>query len=400
MSGDGGDIPAAPALLIDLSVNALAVGEEPIDNEEEDQEHTGELLVDFSERSIPSAGQLAVGEEPIDKEEEGQEQTGVLLVDFTERSMPLDRGESSFSFVQCPQDTIASDIKDSMCISVEGKTADTSSSPSAFEEAAVNSAPTPNNAVSESLVGEIFTTEKKDETAQAVSLVEASSSVTSVFSQNSLIGNDGIAQNSVTASAILSSTVTSNPTQKESGEGTSKIVTKNPFDSFGDYVVNFFQRTVVYEEELELRQSQRRPQLNSTFHGSSRRNIHISTEFAEGQASTSTADTTIDVKLNKANGLTTPELEALATVEAISGFRDVSEVKKQLKAEHSFYVVDENQTKKKMRNADEAQIETEASTKQQAENWAIFFREKNKIKFNEAAIEVCFMLYYLFFICY
>jgi len=381
MSDDGDDAAAAPAPLIDLSVSVhlrkgggelvntssfarrLAVGKEQTDKEEGDEETTTKLLEEFPERTTP---------------------TGELLEDFAERSAPLDRGESSFSFIQCPEDTTTSDIKDSMCKSVEGKTAESSI---AAEKDAANLAPgaTPTTAVSEScVVGEFFTAKKKDEAVPVMSLVEAASAIHSVLSQNSSNSNGKIAQNRVTASAVLSF-ATSNCNRKESGESGTRINNKNPFDSFGEYVANLFQKTVIYEEELELRQSQRDLRLNNSWHVSSRRNVHVSTG---GQASTSTADSTSDEKLTNANGFTPLQLDALAAVEAISGFRNMSDVKKQLKTEHSFNALDEDDSKKRHRFDVEAPTETEASTKEQEENWAIFVQAKEKIKFTEAAIEV------------
>ena len=305
MSDDGDDAAAAPAPLIDLSLSVhkrkgggelvntssfarrVAVGKEQTDKEEEDEETTTKLLEEFPEWTTP---------------------TGELLEDFTERSAHLDRGESSFSCIQCPEDTITSDIKDSMCKSVEAETAESSI---AAEKDAANSAPgaTPTTAVSESfVVGELFTAEKKDEAVPVVSLVEAASAIYSVLSQNRSNSNDKIAQNRVTAPAVLSS-VTSNCNRKESGESGKRINNKNPFDSFGEYVVNLFQKTVIYEEELELRQSQRDLRLDNSWHGSSRRNIHIIS--TEGQSSTSTADSTSDKKLTNANGFTPLQLDAL-----------------------------------------------------------------------------------------
>jgi hypothetical protein len=387
MSDDGDDAAAAPAPLIDLSLSAhlrksggelvntpsfgsrLAVGEEPTDKEEEDKETTKKLLEEFTERIIP---------------------TGELLEDFAERTILLDRGESSFSFIQCPQNTITSDIKDSMCKSVEVETDESST---AAEKDAANSAPggTPTTVVSESFViGELFT-EKKDEAVQIVSLVEAASAIHSVMSLSCSNSNGKIAQNRVTASANLSPT-NSYFTRKESRESIKKINNKNPFDSFGEYVVNLFHKTVIYEEELELRQIQQDQRLNNSWHGNSRRNIQMSIEGQ--QASTSTADSTTDEKLKNANGSTPLKLDALAAIEAISGFRNMSDVKRQLKAEHSFKALDADHTKKKHRFADEAPTETEASKKDQEEDWAIFFRERDKIKFSEAAIEVSvFTLY-------
>lgn len=98
-------------------------------------------------------------------------------------------------------------------------------------------------------------------------------------------------------------------------------------------------KETVYEKELELQQSQQNLQLN------------------------------------------TPELEALAAVEAISGFRNYSDVKRELRA--SFNEADEDRIKKKERLDGKAPTETETSTKLFEDQWAIFFQDKDKVKFNE-----------------
>ena len=101
-------------------------------------------------------------------------------------------------------------------------------------------------------------------------------------------------------------------------------------------------KETVYEKELELQQSQQNLQLN------------------------------------------TPELEALealAAVEAIFGFRNYSDVKRELRA--SFNEADEDRIKKKERLDGKAPTETETSTKLFEDQWAIFFQDKDKVKFNE-----------------
>jgi hypothetical protein len=330
MGGDGDDdVDAGPTPLIFSTSSALrlAVDEEPTEEKEEDHEPSaGELLEEFADGSMAA---------------------GKLFEDFTDMTILLDRGDSSCSFSQCQQDGIKSEMKDSsMLASVEGETDESSSTSTASKEDVVNSARvvTPETAVSKSLAeDENFTARKNVEAVQVEPLLEPATAKKSVPTQNGSRGSVKIAQNRDATSLILSST-TSNSTRKKLGESETKVQTKNPFDSFGEYVVNLFQKTIVYEKELELQQSQKNLQLN------------------------------------------TPELDALAAVEAMSGFRNYSDVKRELRA--SFNEADEGRIKKKERLDGKAPTETETSTKLCEDQWAIFFQEKEKVKFNESAIVV------------
>jgi hypothetical protein len=305
---------------------------------------------------------LAVDEEPTDKRLAGHEPSagklleefaaersmaaGKLFEDFPDRNLLNERGYSSYSFNQCQQDAVIGEIKDSTCLSVEDETDDTSSTSTASKEDAINSAHavTPDTALSKSFaVGEISIANKNDEAVKVMTLSEISPAGKSVPAQNGSKSDVEIAQNREAMPSILSST-TPNSIRKKSEESEMKVQTKNPFDSFGEYVVNLFQKTIVYEKELELQQSEQNLQLN------------------------------------------TPELEALAAVEAISGFRNYSDVKRELRV--SFNEADEDRIKKKERLDGNAPTETEMSTKLFEDQWANFFQEKDKVKFNESAIVV------------
>jgi hypothetical protein len=344
MGGDGdNDSNVGPAPLINLSLSAhlrkgggelvntsscalrLAVGEKPTDEKEEDQGPTTELLVEFADR-------IMVAEK--------------LSEDFTDRSRPLDRGDSSFSCIQCQQDAIASEIKDSVFASFESETDDTSSTTTASKDDVTNSAhvATSKTAISTSCaMGYSITARKSDEAVQVMSMLEPASAERSVLTHNGPRSGVEIAQHLVATLTIPSSPI-SNSTRNELGESEKKVRTKNPFDSFGEYVVNLFQKTIVYEEELELQQTQRNLQLN------------------------------------------TPKLEALAAVEAISGFRNYSDVKRELRA--SFNETDKDRTKKNERLDHDTPTETKTSKKLWEERWATFFQEKDKVKLNESAIVV------------
>ncbi|KAL7549636.1 hypothetical protein ACHAWF_012906, partial [Thalassiosira exigua] len=59
------------------------------------------------------------------------------------------------------------------------------------------------------------------------------------------------------------------------------------FDAVGEYIAFFFQKAEVYEEELELRQSQRNLQvkMDKTRHGPSARNIEPTSPEGGGDTS-------------------------------------------------------------------------------------------------------------------
>jgi hypothetical protein len=105
-------------------------------------------------------------------------------------------------------------------------------------------------------------------------------------------------------------------------------------------------------------------------------------------------------KTNKETGvyLSTPRLEALAAVQAISGFQNLSEVKKQLTAERtiqqSLHPVDIEHNNNKVIETtvqvpNEVPTEIEAVTKEWEKQWEQFVHEKDKIKLFEVMIQVC-----------
>ena len=92
---------------------------------------------------------------------------------------------------------------------------------------------------------------------------------------------------------------------------------KNALNAFGEYISFFFQRAEVYEEELEVRQSQRnlQLQLDKQRHGVSNRKKQLSPEGGY------TSDDDEEPHLTDMG-------EALAAVDAMSNFRSLTEAKK------------------------------------------------------------------------
>ena len=162
-----------------------------------------------------------------------------------------------------------------------------------------------------------------------------------------------------------------------------------------------------YEEQLELRQSQRDLQasIDKKTHGSSRgNNIPAS---PEGGGCTSSSDSSIDGKNNETatnneTGLENKSLQlsdsmkARAALEAISNFTSLTGVQEKLKTEqHSFDRDDVALDKKKQRVADkvpgreQSEVSDESMVKDWRVEWKSFVEEKKKNKYQEVAIQVC-----------
>lgn len=185
---------------------------------------------------------------------------------------------------------------------------------------------------------------------------------------------------------------TAPPRQSQSGNEN-----ENPFGAFGDYITMLFQKAEVLEEELEIRQSQRdlQARMDKTHHGSSRRKLPMSPEGVIG--SFSSEENSHDGKVKEDVGAQeTPKLsdsmEARAAVEAISSFRSLAEVKKQLSI-----VADDKHREKKQKMEEQEQstkpteeVAVDESKKREwKEQWDAFVGEKKKNKYNEVAIQVC-----------
>jgi hypothetical protein len=89
-------------------------------------------------------------------------------------------------------------------------------------------------------------------------------------------------------------------------------------------------------------------------------------------------------------------LEALAAVQAISGFQNLSEVKKQLTAERTHLQLHpvnvEHNTIQVNETTVEVSDEREAITKEWEKQWEKFVHEKDNIKYTEVMIKVCYSL--------
>jgi hypothetical protein len=230
-------------------------------------------------------------------------------------------------------------------------------------------------------------------------MVATSSGTLSVLPSHNT-SNDDWGINSKQAVSLMSKSAPTTPTRNNvvrmnsSDSNMKRSPPRNPFDAFGEYVVKLFQQAVLHEEELEMQETVRRrqSQLNIKWL------VDPSTPIINDTTTMNTA-----VGGNKTNteigvDLSTPRLEALAAVQAISGFQNLSEVKKQLTAERtiqqSLHPVDvEHNTiqanETTVQAPTEMPAEIEAVTKEWEKQWEQFVHEKNKIKLFEVMIQVC-----------
>lgn len=162
---------------------------------------------------------------------------------------------------------------------------------------------------------------------------------------------------------------------------------RNPFDAFGEYMVKLFQQAVLHEEELEMQETARR------------RQSQLNINWLDDQSTTindTTINTAVGSRMKKESGvdISTPRLEALAAVQAISGFQNLSDVKKQLTAERRHeqslhLVTEEHNDISVIETTEEVPAETETATKEWEIQWEQFVHEKNYIKFTDVMIQVC-----------
>jgi len=177
------------------------------------------------------------------------------------------------------------------------------------------------------------------------------------------------------------------PARKNSSSSTTKNNTNNneksALDAFSEYVSFFFQKAEVYEEELEIQQSQRNL-LDKQHHGVSNRLLS-----PEGG---STSSEEIGMSQHSSSSQLSPQAEALAAVEAMSNFGSLGDIRRKLKDEHSFDKADDGNEQKKQK------VEVDGGTSSTAagggvdmtrlrEQWSSFVKEKKKNKFKEIAIE-------------
>ena len=244
----------------------------------------------------------------------------------------------------------------------------------------------------------IIAANKIDDDIQNIPFMVATSSGTlSVLPSHDASNDDWGINSKQTVPLSLSKSAPTTPTRNHvvhmnSRDGNMKTSPpRNPFDAFGEYVVKLFQQAVLHEEELEMQETVRR------------RQSQLNIKWLDDPSTTIINDTTINTavgnKTNKETGvdLSTPRLEALAAVQAISGFQNLSVVKKQLTAERtlqqSLHPVDiEHNTIQVNETTVEVPAETEAITKVWEKQWEQFVHEKDKIKYTEVMIKVCYSL--------
>ena len=243
----------------------------------------------------------------------------------------------------------------------------------------------------------IISANKIDDDIQNIPFMVATSSGTlSVLPSHDASNDDWGINSKQTMPLSLSKSAPTTPTRNHvvhmnSRDGNMKrSPPRNPFDAFGEYVVKLFQQAVLHEEELEMQETVRR------------RQSQLNIKWLDDPSTTIINDTTINTavgnKTNKETGvdLSTPRLEALAAVQAISGFQNLSEVKKQLTAERTHLQLHpvnvEHNTIQVNETTVEVSDEREAITKEWEKQWEKFVHEKDNIKYTEVMIKVCYSL--------
>ena len=288
------------------------------------------------------------------------------------------------SFNKVPRDMISSDIKRNVSfnrhISVEDETANTTTGHTSI----------PDYTKSESdVVGD-----GNDNITPGIEIKPAASNnnadettdspPNTIIAQNSSENTDNMAVSS--EDKVMKSIQGGTPPQSSSNNSNNN--NGNPFDAFISF---FFQQAEVYEEELEIRQSQRnlQLQLDKQRHGVSSRRLQGKMPLSPEGGSTSSEEEIVGLSQRSSTPNLTEKGEALAAVEAMSSFMSLKEVKKQLKDEHSFDKEDvaHDQKKQKIENGDD--VADEVMKNRLREEWKAFVKEKKQNKFNEVAIEVC-----------
>eukprot|EP00804_Cyclotella_cryptica_P023991 CCRYP_010081-RA/>CCRYP_010081-RA protein AED:0.28 eAED:0.28 QI:381/1/1/1/1/1/2/66/585 len=172
---------------------------------------------------------------------------------------------------------------------------------------------------------------------------------------------------------------------------------KNPFEAFNEYVAFFFRKAEVYEEELERRESKvdLRASMDVVRHGSA------TLRYNGSRIELAAEDSGIiqDAEKECAEPLTSPRLspttEAIAAVEAISNFRPLSEVRKEIEGyrSHSFGPEEEMSSAKGPKSVLGTQDDTDAilNDDEMKEKWDGFCNGKKQNAFDEVAIQSVFL---------
>ena len=198
--------------------------------------------------------------------------------------------------------------------------------------------------------------------------------------------NDGVSSTREEGSgdddAVTSATNTNRPTlqqSKSSGSSNSNNSNKTALDAVTEYISYYFKNAENYEEMLERSESQRdlTASLDKRRHGSSR--------FASpegGDDDDDEQEESTGLRLRSSTPTLSDSQEAMAAVEAISNFRSLKEVKKDIVSRGSS--LDQQQQQKKQKFDDRAQ---QAPSDEVDQQWDNFCKEKKKNKFNETGIE-------------
>jgi hypothetical protein len=180
----------------------------------------------------------------------------------------------------------------------------------------------------------------------------------------------------------VTSTTTNMPTLRQSkssgSSNSSNNSNKTAIDAVSEYISYYFKNAENYEEMLERSESQRdlTASLDKRRHGSSR--------FAspEGGDDDDEEEGSTGLRLRSSTPTLSDSQEAMAAVEAISNFRSLKEVKKDIISRGSS--LDQQQQQKKQKIDDRAQ---QAPSDEVDQQWDNFCKEKKKNKFNETGIE-------------
>ena len=175
---------------------------------------------------------------------------------------------------------------------------------------------------------------------------------------------------------------TNRPTLQQSkssgSSNSSNSNNKTALDAVSEYISYYFKNAENYEEMLERSESQRdlTASLDKRRHGSSR--------FAspEGGDDDDEEEGSTGLRLRSSTPTLSDSQEAMAAVEAISNFRSLKEVKKDIVSRGSS--LDQQQQQKKQKIDDRAQ---QAPSDEVDQQWDNFCKEKKKNKFNETGIE-------------
>jgi len=205
--------------------------------------------------------------------------------------------------------------------------------------------------------------------------------------------SDTVCSQTIDKSALQPSTKTVATTPSDKSRSNNNA-NKNPFEAFNEYVAFFFRKAEVYEEELERRESKvdLRASLDAVRHGGATLRYNGSRIELAAEDSGILQHSDSECAQPPTSPRLSPTTEAIAAVEAISHFRSLSEVRKEIKESrsHSFGPQDDVFSAKRQKSVQGEQNDADGvvDDDEMKEKWAIFFNEKKQNAFDEVAIQV------------